>query len=69
MMVVVSIGRASMSPILDTFMTLLSMGMEGWKKLLRDREVRVMCRETIYMSLVCSAEDCIVLAFCLCALM
>lgn len=31
-------GRASMSPILDLLITLLSMGAEGWKRALTDRE-------------------------------
>jgi O-phospho-L-seryl-tRNASec:L-selenocysteinyl-tRNA synthase len=31
-------GRASMSPLLDLFMTLLSLGATGWKKLLQDRK-------------------------------
>ncbi|EFC49610.1 predicted protein [Naegleria gruberi] len=32
-------GRASMTPILDLFITLLSMGKDGWEKLLAEREV------------------------------
>lgn len=31
-------GRASMSPLLDLFITLLSLGASGWKKLLKDRK-------------------------------
>lgn len=31
-------GRASMSPILDLFMTLLSLGASGWKRLLQERK-------------------------------
>jgi len=31
-------GRASMSPLLDLFITLLSLGSSGWKKLLDDRK-------------------------------
>lgn len=31
-------GRASMSPLLDLFITLLSLGAPGWKKLLQDRK-------------------------------
>mmetsp|Transcript_107314 Transcript_107314/g.308790 ORF Transcript_107314/g.308790 Transcript_107314/m.308790 type:complete len:523 (-) Transcript_107314:176-1744(-) len=31
-------GRASMSPLLDLFITLLSMGASGWKKLLEERK-------------------------------
>lgn len=34
-------GRASGSPCLDLLMTLLSMGEEGWRRLLRDREALV----------------------------
>ncbi|GAQ82108.1 O-phospho-L-seryl-tRNASec:L-selenocysteinyl-tRNA synthase [Klebsormidium nitens] len=32
-------GRASMSPLMDVFITLLSLGKTGWKKVLADREV------------------------------
>lgn len=31
-------GRASMSPILDLFITLLSLGAQGWKRLLQERK-------------------------------
>jgi|EP00945_MAST-04E_sp_MAST-4E-sp1_P007511 O-phospho-L-seryl-tRNASec:L-selenocysteinyl-tRNA synthase len=31
-------GRASMSPILDVFITMLSMGRSGWKKMLKSRK-------------------------------
>jgi O-phospho-L-seryl-tRNASec:L-selenocysteinyl-tRNA synthase len=31
-------GRASMSPVLDVFVTLLSMGVRGWRALLQQRE-------------------------------
>lgn len=31
-------GRASISPILDVFMTLLSLGVNGYKKLIKERE-------------------------------
>ena len=31
-------GRASISPIIDLLITLLSMGLNGYKKLLRDRD-------------------------------
>ena len=34
-------GRASMSPILDLFMTLLSMGKNGWKSKLKERKNNV----------------------------
>ena len=34
-------GRASMSPLLDVFITLLSMGREGWLQKLRDRSANV----------------------------
>jgi O-phospho-L-seryl-tRNASec:L-selenocysteinyl-tRNA synthase len=32
-------GRASISPILDLFITLLSLGASGYKKLLQERNV------------------------------
>ena len=31
-------GRASASPVVDLLVTLLSMGADGWRKLLRERE-------------------------------
>lgn len=34
-------GRASVGPCLDLFITLLSMGEEGWKRLLAEREALV----------------------------
>ena len=34
-------GRASAAPCLDLFITLLSMGEEGWRRLLADREALV----------------------------
>jgi hypothetical protein len=33
-------GRASASPLVDLFITLLSLGVAGWKKLLRERKVK-----------------------------
>lgn len=33
------LGRASVSPILDLFITLLSMGVSKWQQLLKQREV------------------------------
>jgi O-phospho-L-seryl-tRNASec:L-selenocysteinyl-tRNA synthase len=35
-------GRASMSPILDVFITLLSMGVNGWNHLLQERMVSIL---------------------------
>lgn len=32
-------GRASASPIIDLFITLLSLGASGWKKILKERKV------------------------------
>jgi hypothetical protein len=32
-------GRASASPIIDLFITLLSLGVSGWKRLLQERKV------------------------------
>lgn len=34
-------GRASVGPCLDLFITLLSMGEEGWRRLLAEREALV----------------------------
>ena len=33
-------GRASMSPVLDLFVTLLSLGQKGWTQLLQERKER-----------------------------
>lgn len=36
-------GRASASPSMDVFITLLEMGMTGYERLLRERKVLVRC--------------------------
>ena len=43
-------GRASMTPILDLFITLLSMGENGYKKLLQDRQDSIILMKTYLTS-------------------
>ena len=48
-------GRASMSPLLDVFITLVGLGASGWKKLREDRKT-VMTWSPLLLSIpVCAA--------------
>ena len=44
-------GRASVSPILDLFCTLLHLGADGWAKLLADRQVTPALAPTLTLTL------------------